>query len=66
MMVDVKPNGKPYIQGKIKDVSQIICLIFDDEKANRFHKPLFKPTFHLIAPTKTLIMTSKLDFSPIL
>ena len=32
MMVDVKPNGKPYIQGKIKDVSQIICLIFDDEK----------------------------------
>ena len=24
MMVDVKPNGKPYIQGKIKDISQII------------------------------------------
>ncbi|WP_395050287.1 hypothetical protein [Flavobacterium sp.] len=32
MMVDVKPNGKPYIQGKIKDISQIICYVFLDEK----------------------------------
>ena len=32
MMVDVKPSGKPYIQGKIKDISQFICDVFVDEK----------------------------------
>jgi hypothetical protein len=50
MMVDVKPNGKPYIQGKIKDVSQIICLIFDDEKC----EPLSQATVQTyLSPNRT-------------
>ena len=50
MMVDVKPNGKPYIQGKIKDVSQIICLIFDDEKG----EPLSQATvLTYLSPNRT-------------
>ena len=50
MMVDVKPNGKPYIQGKIKDVSQIICLIFDDEKG----EPLSQATIQTyLSPNRT-------------
>lgn len=50
MMVDVKPNGKPYIQGKIKDVSQIICLIFDDEKG----EPLSQATVQTyLSPNRT-------------
>ncbi len=31
MMVNIKPNGKPYIQYKIKDVAQFICDNFVDE-----------------------------------
>ena len=31
MMFNVKPNGKPYIQYKIKDVAQFICDNFTDE-----------------------------------
>ena len=31
MMVNVKPNGTPYIQYKIKDVAQFICDNFTDE-----------------------------------
>ena len=50
MMVDVKPNGKPYIQGKIKDVSQIICLIFEDEKG----EPLSQATvLTYLSPNRT-------------
>lgn len=50
MMVDVKPNGKPYIQGKIKDISQIICLIFDDEKG----EPLSQATvLTYLSPNRT-------------
>ena len=50
MMVDVKPNGKPYIQGKIKDVSQIICLIFEDEKG----EPLSQATVQTyLSPNRT-------------
>jgi hypothetical protein len=50
MMVEVKPNGKPYIQGKIKDVSQIICLIFDDEKG----EPLSQATVQTyLSPNRT-------------
>jgi hypothetical protein len=50
MMVDVKPNGKPYIQGKIKDISQIICLIFDDEKG----EPLSQATVQTyLSPNRT-------------
>jgi len=50
MMVDVKPNGKPYIQGKIKDISQIICLIFEDEKG----EPLSQATVQTyLSPNRT-------------
>lgn len=50
MMVDVKPNGKPYIQGKIKDISHIICLIFDDEKG----EPLSQATVQTyLSPNRT-------------
>ena len=50
MMVDVKPNGKPYIQGKIKDISQIICLIFEDEKG----EPLSQATvLTYLSPNRT-------------
>ena len=50
MMVDVKPNGKPYIQGKIKDISQIICLIFEDEKG----EPLSQATVQsYLSPNRT-------------
>ncbi|MEN9909474.1 MAG: hypothetical protein RLZZ540_2623 [Bacteroidota bacterium] len=50
MMVDVKPNGKPYIQGKIKDISQIICIIFNDEKG----EPLSQATVQTyLSPNRT-------------
>ena len=50
MMVDVKPNGKPYIQGKIKDISQIICIIFEDEKG----EPLSQATVQTyLSPNRT-------------
>ncbi len=31
MMTNVKPNGKPYLQHKIKDVAQFVCDSFVDE-----------------------------------
>ena len=50
MMVDVKPNGKPYIQGKIKDISQIICFVFEDEKG----EPLSQATVQTyLSPNRT-------------
>ena len=50
MMVDVKPNGKPYIQGKIKDISQIICIVFEDEKG----EPLSQATVQTyLSPNRT-------------
>ena len=50
MMVDVKPNSKPYIQGKIKDISQIICFVFEDEKG----EPLSQATVQTyLSPNRT-------------
>jgi hypothetical protein len=50
MMVDVKPAGKPYIQGKIKDISQFICEIFVDEKG----EPLSQATIQTyLSPNRT-------------
>ena len=50
MMVDVKPSGKPYIQGKIKDISQFICEIFVDEKG----EPLSQATIQTyLSPNRT-------------
>ena len=50
MMVDVKPSGKPYIQGKIKDISQFICEVFVDEKG----EPLSQATIQTyLSPNRT-------------
>jgi hypothetical protein len=50
MMVDVKPSGRPYIQGKIKDISQFICEIFVDEKG----EPLSQATIQTyLSPNRT-------------
>lgn len=50
MMVDVRPSGKPYIQGKIKDVSQFICDVFVDEKG----EPLSQATIQTyLSPNRT-------------
>ena len=50
MMVDVKPSGKPYIQGKIKDISQFICDVFVDEKG----EPLSQATVQTyLSPNRT-------------
>ena len=50
MMVDVKPSGKPYIQGKIKDISQFICDVFIDEKG----EPLSQATIQTyLSPNRT-------------
>jgi hypothetical protein len=50
MMVDVKPSGKPYIHGKIKDISQFICEIFVDEKG----EPLSQATIQTyLSPNRT-------------
>ena len=50
MMIDVRPNGKPYIQGKIKDISQFICEIFVDEKG----EPLSQATIQTyLSPNRT-------------
>ncbi len=50
MMVNVKPNGKPYIQGKIKDISQFICDVFVDEKG----EPLSQATVQTyLSPNRT-------------
>jgi hypothetical protein len=34
MMNDVKPNGKPYIEHKIKDIAKFICDNYVDENGN--------------------------------
>ncbi len=50
MMVEVKPSGKPYIQGKIKDISQFICDVFVDEKG----EPLSQATIQTyLSPNRT-------------
>jgi hypothetical protein len=50
MMVSVKPNGKPYIQYKIKDVAQFICDNFVDENG----QPLSQATIQTyLSPNRT-------------
>lgn len=50
MMVNVKPNGKPYIQYKIKDVAQFICDNFVDE----YGQPLSQATIQTyLSPNRT-------------
>ena len=50
MMNDVKPNGKPYIQSKIKDIAKFICDNYVDEKG----KELSIQTIQTyLSPTRT-------------
>lgn len=50
MMVSIKPNGKPYIQYKIKDVSQFICDNFVDENG----QPISQATIQTyLSPNRT-------------
>ena len=50
MMNDVKPNGKPYIQNKIKDIAKLICDNYVDEKG----KELSMHTIQTyLSPTRT-------------
>ena len=50
MMVNIKPNGKPYIQYKIKDVAQFICDNFVDENG----QPLSQATIQTyLSPNRT-------------
>ena len=50
MMVNIKPNGKPYIQYKIKDVAQFICDNFVDEHG----QPLSQATIQTyLSPNRT-------------
>ena len=50
MMNDVKPNGKPYIQNKIKDIAKFICDNYVDEKG----KELSIQTIQTyLSPTRT-------------
>ena len=50
MMVNIKPNGKPYIQYKIKDVAQFICDNFVDE----YGQPLSQATIQTyLSPNRT-------------
>lgn len=50
MMVNIKPNGKPYIQYKIKDVAQFICDNFVDEQG----QPLSQATIQTyLSPNRT-------------
>lgn len=50
MMVNVKPNGTPYIQYKIKDVAQFICDNFVDENG----QPLSNATIQTyLSPNRT-------------
>lgn len=50
MMVNVKPNGKPYIQYKIKDIAQFICDNFVDEQG----QPISQPTIQTyLSPNRT-------------
>ena len=50
MMVNIKPNGNPYIQYKIKDVAQFICDNFVDENG----QPLSQATIQTyLSPNRT-------------
>ena len=50
MMVNIKPNGKPYIQYKIKDIAQFICDNFVDEHG----QPLSQATIQTyLSPNRT-------------
>ena len=50
MMVNINPNGKPYIQYKIKDVAQFICENFVDENG----KPISQATIQTyLSPNRT-------------
>jgi hypothetical protein len=50
MMVNIKTNGKPYIQYKIKDVAQFICDNFVDE----YGQPLSQATIQTyLSPNRT-------------
>lgn len=50
MMCEVKPNGKPYIQNKIKDIAKFICDSYVDEKG----KELSMQTIQTyLSPTRT-------------
>lgn len=50
MMVNVKPNGTPYIQYKIKDVAQFICDNFVDENG----QPISQATIQTyLSPNRT-------------
>ena len=50
MMVSINPNGKPYIQYKIKDIAQFICENFIDENG----KPISQATIQTyLSPNRT-------------
>lgn len=50
MMVNIKPNGTPYIQYKIKDVAQFICDNFVDENG----QPISQATIQTyLSPNRT-------------
>ena len=50
MMVNVKPNGTPYIQYKIKDVAQFVCDNFVDENG----QPISQATIQTyLSPNRT-------------
>ena len=50
MMTNVKPNGKPYLQHKIKDVAQFVCDNFVDEEG----QPLSMSTVQTyLSPNRT-------------
>ena len=50
MMNNIKPNGKPYIQYKIKDVAQFICDNFVDDNG----QPLSQATIQTyLSPNRT-------------
>jgi hypothetical protein len=50
MMNNVKPNGKPYIQYKIKDIAKFICASYVDENGNELSM-LTIQTY--LSPTRT-------------
>ncbi len=50
MMNDVKPNGKPYIEHKIKDIAKFICDNYVDENGNELSM-LTIQTY--LSPTRT-------------
>ena len=50
MMCDVKPNGKPYIQNKIKDIAKFICDNYVDEKGRELSMQTIQT---YLSPTRT-------------